>query len=199
MTLRIPRAQAGTDFEARVEAHRQTKLAHHQTVGVPAPAEHPLVEAAVKRVSRGADPDDYVADFEVIEPTLEEKKRDLVAQIGKDQQAALEGAMTSGKRRVHIFAVSDLRVKIAADYASATEKTRADKVDPPSLDDFLKILPPSETALLAMHDRLLAHQDKIMRHAAKLHAQIEDLTSADIDLWKPEPFPALGGISDPKA
>jgi hypothetical protein len=69
MIIQIRLAQIGNDpaaFHARVAAFRQTKLDHHKTEGEPAPREHDLVEACVRRVPRGDAPDDYeLVDYEV--------------------------------------------------------------------------------------------------------------------------------------
>lgn len=74
MTMRIPLSQvraAGLDFAADVQAFVQAKLDHRFTVGEPAPVAHPLVEAVVHRVpaTEPGQPDDFVADYEIIDDT----------------------------------------------------------------------------------------------------------------------------------
>jgi hypothetical protein len=165
MTIQIAKAQAGDDFAARVEAFRQAKLAHHQTTDVPAPIEDQVVEACIKRVPRNGEADDYVADFEIVEPSLDQKKNDMTAEVGKQEQVALAKVMSPAKRALLAFSVSDLASK------------QNDQ------------LTPDDKILLAKDKLLLAHGNAVSRHAAKLHAQIEDLTDETIKAWKPGPFP----------
>jgi hypothetical protein len=63
MPLQIPLSQIGDPdaFKAHVAAFRQAKLDHHNTVRLPAPREHDLVEACVRRVPHG-EADDYVIE-----------------------------------------------------------------------------------------------------------------------------------------
>jgi hypothetical protein len=165
MTIQIAKSQAGSDFEARIEAFRQAKLAHHQTLDVPAPTEHPLVEACIRREPRDGEADDYVADYVIVEPSLDEQKRDLTAEVNKQQQAALAKVMSPAKRGLLEFSFVDLGSK------QKDQLTPADKV------------------LLAKHNLILTHGDAVARHGAKLQDQIEDLTEDTIKTWKPEPFP----------
>jgi hypothetical protein len=162
MTIQIPKAQAGEGFAERVETFRHAKLAHHRTIGVPAPVEHPLVEASLKRLPREGEADDYVADYQIVEPSLDQQKKDLIATVGKLQQAALIKEMSPGKRIMLSFQVADMANK---------ENTPADKI------------------IIAKFQLLLAHGNAVSRHAAKLCAQIEDLTDETIKTWKPEAFP----------
>jgi hypothetical protein len=76
MTFQISKSQIpaefAADFAEHVEAFRQAKLAHHRTVDVPAPASHHLIENSVRRVPRLDLPDEFLADYEIIDdaPTL---------------------------------------------------------------------------------------------------------------------------------
>jgi hypothetical protein len=165
MTIQIPKAQASDDFAARVEAFRQAKLAHHQTTDVPAPTDHPLVESCVKRVMRDGEADDYIADYAIVEPSLDQQKNDLTAEVGKQEQAALAKVMSPAKRALLTFSVADLAHK---------QKEQ---------------LTPEDKILLAKNQLLLAHGNAVSRHGAKLRAKIEDLTDETIAAWTPETFP----------
>lgn len=165
MTIQIPRMQAGDDFESRVETYRQAKLNHHQTLSVAAPAEHPLIEACIKRVPQTDGPDDYVADYQIVDPPIDERKNELVAEIERQAHVVLDKAMSPGKRRLFEFSVSDVSGK------KPETMTDADKI------------------MLAKYQLLSVHNMVVGRHAAKLHAQIEDLTENTIKTWKPEAFP----------
>lgn len=75
MTMQIPLSQVratGLDFDAAVQAFVQAKRDHRFTIDEPAPvAAHPLVEAVVRRLPATApgQPDDFVADYEIIDDT----------------------------------------------------------------------------------------------------------------------------------
>jgi hypothetical protein len=169
MTLKIRRADIPAecgDFAARVEAFRQAKIAHHKTVGVPAPVEHPLIEAALRRVARAGAPDDYVVDYAIAEPTLAEQKQALGRQVDIDEAAALDAAMTPGKRRL-----------LGMQATAAAAKKEADRTA-------------EEAAAIERHEALGAHMSAVALHAAQLQAAIEDLTAATVGAFKPQPFPA---------
>lgn len=73
MTAKIPLSQikAMPDFEARVHAFVQAKKDHLITEGVGAPTEHHVVESAVRRIpGDGKTPDDFVADYTIVDDTM---------------------------------------------------------------------------------------------------------------------------------
>lgn len=166
MTLQIKSSEIGDPaaFAARVEAFRQAKLAHHQTVDEPAPVEHHLVESCIRRVP-GEDADDYVADYEIIMPTLDEQKAELTANVHKAEAYALHAKLSPAKRRLHSYQLADVVGK-------NEEQTEEGK------------------AVIATHHELAEHANKIGRHAAQLLSEIEDLDEETIKTWQPAPFPS---------
>jgi len=158
-------AAAQDAFIQRVEAFRQAKLAHHQTVNEPAPTEHDLIEACVRRVPRGEEPYDYVADYEIVQPTLDERKQEQAATVHAAEAAALYAKLSLAKRRLLSYQLADVGKK------SPFDQTDADK------------------AALDQHRDLAEHAEKVGRHAAQLLADIEDLTEETIKTWRPAPFP----------
>lgn len=167
MPLQLKASEIGDQaaFAARVEAFRQAKLAHHQTVGEPAPTEHDLIESCVRRVPRGEEPDDYVADYEIVQPTLDERKAELTAEVHKAETAALHAKLSPAKRRLHSYQLADV-------VAKNEEQTEAGK------------------AVIALHHELSGHANRIGRHAAQLLSEIEDLTAETMKKWQAAPFPS---------
>lgn len=170
MTLQIKASEIGdaaaqAAFAHRVEAFRHAKLAHHQTVDEPAPTEHHLIEACVRRVPRGDEPDDYVVDYEIVRPTLEERKAELAATVQAAETAALHAALSPAKRRLLAYRLNEIAVKETAD----------------SSDDMTAV---------QQHKQLVEHGNAVGRHAAQLLSEIEDLTAETIDTWQPAPFPS---------
>lgn len=166
MTLQIKASEIGDPavFADRVEAFRQAKLNHHKTVDEPAPTEHDLIEACIRRVP-GDDADDYVADYEIIQPTLEERKSELAAEVHKAETAALHVKLSPAKRRLHSYQLTDV-------IAKNEEQTEEGKT------------------VIATHHELADHANKIGRHAAQLLSEIEDLDEESIKTWQPAPFPS---------
>lgn len=171
MTAQIPLSQIDDPaaFKARVAAFRQAKLDHHATIGEPAPREHELVEAAVRRVPRGLSgaADDYAIDYEIVDdrPSLRARKDALIHEVTVQEHALLVISMPPGKRRLDGLKAGDLLRKPAAERSDA------------------------EGQFLVDRDARHAREDAIQRHAAQLMSDIEDLTEDTIAAWKPTPFP----------
>ena len=69
MTARISKSYIDgpvEGFAERVEAFLKSKRDHRDTIDVPAPTEHPLIEACIRRV-RGTERDDYVSDYQIVD------------------------------------------------------------------------------------------------------------------------------------
>jgi hypothetical protein len=184
MTRQIPLSQIGDAdaFKKRVEAFRQAKIDHHKTLDVPAPQEHHLVEAVVRRVPRahgdpatavGGDgagaPDDYVIDdYEIVDdrPSLRARKDALIHEVAEQERELMIAAMAPGKRRLAGLRAQDIY-----------QKPQAERSD-------------ADTQFLAATQARLDREAAIGRHAAELQAAIEDLTEETIGVWQPAPFPA---------
>jgi hypothetical protein len=184
MTRQIPLSQIGDadTFKKRVEAFRQAKIDHQKTLGVPAPQEHHLVEAVVRRVPhRNGDPamaagaeatsgaDDYVIDdYEIVDdrPSLRERKDALIHQVAERERELMIAAMAPGRRRL-----AGLRAQ------EIYQKPQAERSD-------------ADNQFLVETQARLDREAAIGRHAAELQAAIEDLTEGTIGTWQPAPFPA---------
>jgi hypothetical protein len=169
MTAQIPLSQIDNaeEFRKRVAAFRQAKLDHHATIGEPAPREHELVEAAVRRVPRGDAADDYAIDYEIVDdrPSLRARKDALIHEVSRQEHALLVASMPPGKRRLDGLHADDLLRKPQAERSAAERKFLGDR------------------------DARHAREEAIARHAAQLMSDIEDLTEQTIGAWKPAPFP----------
>ena len=182
MTAQILLSQIGNadEFRKRVAAFRQAKLDHHATIGEPAPREHELFEAAVRRVPRclsGIAPspsatasaaDDYAIDYEIVDdrPSLRSRKDALIHEVNRQEHALLVASMPPGKRRLDGLHAGDLVRKPPAERSAAERK------------------------FLAERDARHAREEAIARHAAQLMSDIEDLTEETIGAWKSAPFPS---------
>jgi hypothetical protein len=175
MTLQIFKSILNTlpyDFAVAVEVHRQALLAHRFT-GDAAPTATALVEQAVLRMQYQGQPDDFVADYVVIDDvplspakTDAERRQDLVSVVRLAERAASDAIITPGKLRLLTLDVSRAVAKPEAERSSADKAALAD--------------------LTAVQARL----DAVQYHAATLEAQIDDLAVAEYENWKPAPFPA---------
>jgi len=186
MSLQIPLSQVGDAdaFKKRVEAFRQAKIDHQKTVDVPAPQEHHLVEAVVRRVPHPSPqpgegrepasvPDDYVIeDYEIVDdrPSLRARKDALIHQVAEAERELMIAAMAPGKRRLAGLRAQEIYQRPEA------ERSNADK------------------QFLAQMQARLAREAAIGRHAAELQAAIEDLTEDTIGAWQPAPFPDQDAI-----
>jgi hypothetical protein len=192
MTRQIPLSQIGDAdaFKQRVEAFRQAKIDHHKTLDVPAPQEHHLVEAVVRRVPRPhpnpvpqagdgvarsaggegqCDADGYeIIDYEIVDdrPSLRARKDALIHQVAEQERELMIAAMAPGKRRLAGLRAQEIYQKPPAERSDA------------------------DNQFLAATQARLVREAAIGRHAAELQAAIEDLTEQTIGAWQPAPFPA---------
>lgn len=172
MTFKVYKSQlAGVEFAEVVEEFRQALLAHRFT-GDAAPHAHHMIEAAVRRVPQGeGQPDDFVADFEIIDdtpppPSPAELRNDLIAAMRAAEQAAHLGVIGNGKLRL-----------LMLDAGAIMEKPDADRTE-------------AEAAILKTLQEVRARRVAIERHGATLEAMIEDLPADQVAGYKFEAFPS---------
>lgn len=173
MPLQIPKSQIdrlGFDFAPAVEAYRQAKLAHRMTQHLPAPVAHPLVERVVTRKPVEGQPDDFVADYEIVDDTpvltLAQRKQELMNAVTREEVALIGSILPPGKRRLR--SMEHARLSLKPSTQCTIDELR--KLNTWKLDD--------------------QQMETISYHAATLHAEIEDLTEATIGGWVPAAFPA---------
>lgn len=208
MILQIPLSQCGDaeTFAARVAAFCKAKLDHHKTLGEPAPREHDLVEACVRRVPRpsplsisppqagGRCASDAVADDPpplaqegregASEPSEADDYATLAYEIVDDRPSlrarkdALIHQVAEQERALMVGSMAPGKRRLADLRAhEIQQKPEAERSD-------------ADREFLADTQARLECEQKIGRHAAELQAAIEDLTERTIEAWQPTPFPS---------
>lgn len=210
---------AATAFAAEATAWKR----HMKKVGVdpeyapyPAPTAHEIVQAAVRFDDASGT---FVPDFEVFddgpdaETILRMKKNDHLVAVNVLEMQARHAIVPPGKERWLNLREGDVKVadgKRAAEYCDKHRKYEpkgvVQKVKDAILGEEAPDLTPEgieahvcetrradDTAFLEERKKQSEKFEAINRHAAQLHHDIEDLTEADIDGWKPAPFPTNEG------
>lgn len=211
MPVRLLKSQVPGDFAAVVEAHRQALLAHRATVGEPAPVADPLVERCIRRVAEEGGPDDFVADYEIVDDTpspaeqLRHRKGSLMTEVARAERARLDAISPPGKARLLLLRRADIAAADGKRAAQLTarrgailakpdgERTKDDTDFLAMSQDGAAVLaagrPAGDAAFLAEDERRKALTATVDRHAATQLAEIEDLTAETIDGWQMKPFP----------
>ena len=154
-------------FADAVNKHIARLKAHTKTIGKPRPVAHSLVEKSIKRILRPELPDDFVADYKIIDDTpqqpiehsLEAKKQELLHKL-----AAL---ITAANHRV----ISPRKVNLLTlQYNAAMSKEENKR----TLEDGIVIDRYKEFAGKFQANNLIA---------AQAESDIDDLTEANIDSW----------------
>lgn len=213
MTHRIPRSALSPGFEAAVAAHalemrnwraQEAAVAADRVAGVdPAirhvsylrPSAHPMVAASVNEKD--------AADYMIVEdgPTpaqiLHAKKNELLGAVARAETDAIAAVIPAGKRRLMNLRENDIRSADSVFAASLTPRNVVTKaaeavgivkpIDIGALIDANR--PAADTAFLADQAKRTAAIDAIQRAGAQMQADIEDLTSDNVDAWTMSKFP----------
>lgn len=183
------------DFEAEVEKYRQARVHHQTTEGEGAPsAPDVMVERAVKRVPREGVPDDFVADYEIVNdtppvrvPTLDERKAVLAGAVNTKANELIAAIAPPLKRR--FWAIEHQRIQGEMQKVAKKENEPLDVWRDRALGIIKATVPADCDHVLAeeaRHKKIAA----ISRHAAVCESDIHDLTEETIGGWSMPPFPA---------
>lgn len=154
------------------------------TLAIPqTPAE---VDAAIKRLEKSDGTNDFVPDYEIVGPPFASKKAKLFDQVSAAERDAIAEVAPSGKLRAFSFREADIRAADQARYAAELAKGPTESIDFANFNDLRR--PVEDTNFLEMQLRRQDRRNKIMRWAAGLHSDIEDLTPGTIDAWELKPF-----------
>jgi len=137
----------------------------------PPSALHPLIEQAIR-------------GYEVVGPTLSEKKATLTEAVRACEREAIEANIPAAKRRHWQFRYQDI---LAADHARLSN--HPERIEPEDINAFLASCRPAEdTAFLADYREREVREAAIHRRAAKLEHDIDDLTEETVDTFAVTPF-----------
>ena len=151
-------------FENAVQNYIRTLHDFNRVVGKPRPTAHPLVERAIRRIQKEGHPDQFFADYVVIDDTpqvsLEEKKSRLISKLRNLENATLHAEYPRGKMRLALHKCNQaLLIK-------EDQRTEA------QLED------------IALVKRIQDFTEGVQEIAVHLEAEIEDLTEQNIDSWQ---------------
>lgn len=109
-------------------AHRDTPLTKEQKAGPPSPTAHPFVEKAVSRVRQPKGPDQFVADYEVIDdthppPNPEELKKQAINESRAKEYADIAALMPESRMR--LMQMDSGRALRVPEYERTPEQTKA--------------------------------------------------------------------------
>lgn len=167
--ISIPLSQVGSAdaFAAEVEAYRmaveQHQLGEH---GVAAPAHSELIESLIVRVPDTGPvakrkPDKItIAPYEIVLPTLDQRKADLITALNQTAQAALNAILSPARQQLLAL---DIGPALAVEEAVRT---------------------PSQKATVDLQASFAIAATTINRAVVEARVEIEDLTAVTIDAWK---------------
>lgn len=180
------------------EKSREPDVAKRQYQPYPVPTAHPMIAAAVVRISGKFSPAYEVLDDIPPPPAaltdddvaLRRKKAELVDFVAHQESAHLGALMPSGKLRARYYRSQDIaEAEEGRRRALAATMTKEEIVAGAPAKTVLAERSPEDAAFLAEESELHERMRKIQRHAARLQHDVEDLTSETIDTWTMEPFP----------
>jgi hypothetical protein len=113
-------------FADAVSEYIEAMDAHKFTVGIAAPIHHRMVQAAVRRVQyEDQRPDDFVADYEIIDdtPPLWMRKRNLVELVERNEEEVANKVWPVALRRLEIMEYEDM---VGQDNLTNNDRKRLD-------------------------------------------------------------------------
>jgi hypothetical protein len=126
--------------------------------------------------------DKYVPYYELIGPPLAEKKQTLFAQVTEMENAAIEANIPAAKRRHWQYRMQDV---LASDHQRLTETEDT----PGDMMAWMRNTRPAlDAEFMDDYEARGVKQHAIQRWAAKLHADIDDLTEDTVDAFVVTPF-----------
>ncbi len=176
--VKLSQLQNREEFEAAVASHIAALKASNSAKDKPRPTAHPLVEACVKRVTYpviSRRPDDYVADYVIIDdtpeqppappaPSLDEKKQFIMQQMRQVENVAKQ----------KYFPFLKLRL-LELEFQDAMQVPEADRT-------------PEQQQAVAKFMEVQAGYRLIDKQAAQAEAALADLDEATIDSWQMPTF-----------
>jgi hypothetical protein len=155
-------------YADEVEAFRQDLLAHRFTLD-PAPTAPEMIERAIHRGQVAGEPDDFVADFEIVDdstpPTPAEERALLLGKLRQAEAEALAIVIPPARERLLVIDLAEIRP-----IRPGVELTAA------------------ERDLIAQRDHVATRKRVVHRYFANLELELEGLAGASIDGWKFAPF-----------
>lgn len=147
----------------------------------PRPTTHPDVEMSV---NENFQPDFVIADDGPTEDeALAAKKNELYQLVSAAENAAIDAVEHPAKRR--FFGIRRAEIAQADKKAGEAAARSKSGLDQDGLDKAIKKARKKEDAeFLAQSDARQSRIDEIIRAAAKMHHDIEDLTIDTVDSWK---------------
>lgn len=163
--LEVRRSQLGDPavFQQAVEAHVEALRAFVHTVGVSRPTAHPLVDAAVTRHSISGGPDEFEANYTIIDDmtlSLDSKKHVLLDRLALAENTAKFKILPQRKMRL-----ATLRFNLAA---SKLEELRTIR----------------DNEHIASYTRIQNAWRDIELIGAGAESDIDDLTEDNVDSWQ---------------
>lgn len=193
---------AGAAETTRQLAHvRNKKMALHPAAtshqSYPPPQAHPMIDQAIARAYDADGKQTFQADYQLVDAipiaagdvaALKTRKDELRSAVHLLENDAKSTVIPPGRMRAHNIRVQDIE-KADAARADQIIKNNGGKVADDLAEKVHAGRPVADSNFMADHQTFRDAFDKINRHSAVLESAIEDLTEADIHLWKPQPFP----------
>jgi hypothetical protein len=145
----------------------------------PTPHTSPLIDQAVRRDTNGK----FIPDFQIINDRasteqlavrrLRKKKDALTTLVTEEETRCLETIIPARKRRFLQIQYADVMVKRTFGDGGILQDYRSSE----------------ELAFCKDYENRASQFQVVIRHAAQLHSDIEDLTLQNVDSWTMTPFP----------